>query len=183
MRALLLSLLVLLPTGALAHTGHAEGLVFEGILHPLGGLDHALAMVAVGLLAAQSGGRALWGLPVAFVAAMLVGGVAGAAGLAVVAVEPLILASVLLLGVAVALALRLPLGVMLAAVALFGAAHGWAHGAEGPTTGLAAYALGFVTATAALHGAGIALGLLLQGTSVRYAGGAAALAGLALAVA
>lgn len=149
MRALPLALMLLLaPTMALAHAGHDEGSFLSGLTHPVGGADHVLAMLAVGLMAAQWSGRALWALPVAFVLAMVAGGLAGAAGLPFPAVEPMILASIIVLGVLVALALRPRLGRVLPLVALFGAAHGWAHGAEGPDAGLALYALGFALATA-----------------------------------
>lgn len=173
---------VMLPTAAMAHPGHEAGLV-AGMLHPLGGADHVLAMLAVGLWAAQSGGRAVWAAPAAFVGAMLLGGVLGAAGVAVPAVEPMILASVVVLGALVALALRLPLAAALPVVALFGAAHGWAHGAEAPAGGMAAYAAGFGAATLALHGAGLLAGFALRRLAgLRLLGGVTAAAGLALVV-
>lgn len=171
----------LLPLPALAHAGHDSGTLLSGVLHPLGGADHVLAMVAVGVLAAQIGGRALWALPLGFVSAMLVGGLIGAAGLGYPAVEPMILASILLFGALVALALRPPLAALLGLVALFGAAHGWAHGAEGPSGALAPYALGFASATTALHLAGIGLGRAVPDLVLRGLGAATALAGLALA--
>ncbi|MFN3972623.1 MAG: HupE/UreJ family protein [Gemmobacter sp.] len=185
--ALLLAALVLMiPLVALAHPGGHEGSAFaSGLGHPVGGLDHVLAMVAVGLLAVMTGGRAVWAMPVAFVAAMLAGGVMGAVGLPVAGVEPMILASIVVLGVAVALAVRVPLLPVLAVIALFAVVHGHAHGAEGPSVGLAAYAAGFALATAGLHLAGIALGALLRRASAilpRVAGGGTALAGLALAL-
>ena len=184
MRVMPLFLLTLLaPSLALAHPLHDSGTLMAGALHPVGGLDHTLAMLAVGFLAAQRGGRALWALPGVFVGAMLLGGAAGSAGLGSPAVEPMILASILLLGVTVALAVRLPLLPVLVAIALFGAAHGWAHGAEGPQSGIALYALGFALATMALHGVGIGLGRALGGAPLRLMGGATALAGFALAVA
>jgi urease accessory protein len=180
-RSLLASLLAL-PAPAMAHGLHDSGTLLAGALHPVAGADHVLAMLAVGLLAAQWAGRALWVLPVAFVAAMLAGGAIGASGLPFPAVEPMILASIIILGVLVALAFRLPLPALVGMVALFGAAHGWAHGAEGPATGAAFYALGFAGATALLHGAGIALGRLLPSLALRGLGAGAAIAGLALAV-
>lgn len=175
--------LMLLPGTALAHGLHDEGTFAAGAAHPIGGLDHVLAMVAVGLLAAQMGGRALWSLPLAFVAAMILGFGLGSADVPFPAVEPMILASVAVLGVSVALAVRLPLAVVVPALAAFGAAHGWAHGAEGPGAGLAAYAAGFAAMTALLHLAGLLLGRALDGLALRALGGAAAAAGLALAVA
>lgn len=182
MRRISLTLMLLAaPSVALAHPGHDAGTFLAGVGHPLSGLDHILAMVAVGLLAAQIGGRALWAMPLSFVGAMLLGGAAGALGLPFPAVEPMILASGVILGVLVALAARLPLAATLPLIALFGAAHGWAHGAEGPATGLAAYAAGFALVTAGLHLAGILAGRGLNALALRGLGGATAVAGLALA--
>lgn len=174
---------LLLPSAAFAHAGHIDGNAFlSGLNHPISGADHVLAMLAVGLWAAGLGGRALWALPASFVSAMVVGGALGAFGVALPMVEPMILASIIVLGAAVGLALRLPLPAMLAAVALFGAAHGFAHGAEGPSTGLAIYAFGFGAATMALHLAGIAIGRGVPALILRASGAAVASAGLALAL-
>ncbi len=188
MRRCLLLAFLLLPAAALAHPGphahaHDGGWGFvAGLAHPLGGADHLLAMVAVGLWAGALGGRALFALPVAFVALMAAGGIFGSAGAALPDVEPMILASVILLGAAVALALRPPLAVAVALVALFGFAHGFAHGAEGPAGGFALYAAGFVLATAALHALGIGLvaGLARVGRTPQLAGVAASFGGLVL---
>jgi len=171
------------PSVAQAHPAQDAASFFAGAAHPLGGFDHVLAMLAVGLMAAQLGGRALWALPLAFVGAMLAGGALGFAGLGLPAVKPAILASVIILGALVAMAVRLPLGSLVPMVALFGFAHGWAHGAEGPVSGMALYTGGFALATALLHGAGIALGRGLTALAIRGLGGAAAVAGLALAFA
>ncbi len=182
-RLAIITAATLLPQIALAHPGHDQGQFIGGLSHPLGGADHLLAMVALGLLAAQIGGRGLWALPISFVGSMIAGGLAGWAGLAFPGVEPMILASVVILGALVAMAARLPLAVLVPGVAVFGFAHGWAHGAEGPAQGLIAYAIGFATATTALHLAGIGIGRLLQrGTLLRGLGGGTALAGLALAM-
>ncbi|MDO5620249.1 MAG: HupE/UreJ family protein [Paracoccus sp. (in: a-proteobacteria)] len=173
-------LLTLLPSAALAHPGHDTGAPFmAGLNHPLGGTDHLLAMVAVGLWAALAGGRAIWAMPLTFVAAMLAGGALGAVGMTLPLVEPLILASSIIIGAAVALALRPSLAATLPLVALFGLAHGFAHGAEGPATGLVAYAAGFALATALLHLAGIGLGRFGL-TATRLLGAATMAAGLAL---
>ena len=185
MKKPILAAALLLPQAALAHTGHHDaGQFASGLAHPVGGPDHLLAMLALGLLAAQVGGRALWALPLAFVGSMVAGGLAGVSGLAFPGVvEPMILASVVILGALVAMAARLPLAVLVPGVALFGFAHGWAHGAEGPAQGLAVYAIGFAVATMALHGAGIGIGRLLdRGALLRTLGGGTAVAGLALAM-
>ena len=169
-----------LPGAAFAHTGvgaHGSPLA-AGLLHPLLGPDHLLAMVAVGLFAAMTGGRAVWALPASFVGGMVAGGLLGFGGAALPVVEPAILASVILLGLAIAFALRPPLALACGAVALFGTAHGYAHGLEGPALGGAAYAAGFVLATATLHGLGLALG---RPRIVRALGALTAVAGLALA--
>ena len=176
--------LSLFPTAAFAHPGgHFDQPFLDGILHPFSGADHLLAMVAVGLWATVSGGRAVWAMPLSFVLALLTGGVLGASGLALPLVEPMILASILLLGTATALALCPALPVSLLGVAAFGLAHGFAHGAEGPAQGMALYALGFVAASASLHGLGLGLGLALNSRVIRFLGGATAVAGLALAFA
>lgn len=172
-----------LPMAAFAHPGHEHGTLLSGAMHPIGGLDHILAMIAVGLWAAQMGGKARLALPGAFVGAMLMGGMLGFAGLAFPAVEPMILASIIIIGVAVALARRLPLAGLAAVSAVFGAAHGWAHGAEGPAQGMVAYAAGFALMTAVLHLAGFVLGKSIGGISLRLAGIGTALAGLFLAIA
>ena len=188
MKKLILAAAALTPTAALAHPGHEVFGFGAGVMHPLTGTDHLLAMLGVGLLAAVAGGRALWAAPLTFVGAMLAGGAFGAGQGMLAGVEPMILASIILLGAAVALAARMPLMLMLPMLALFGAAHGVAHGAEGADmgVGLAEYAAGFALATAALHGAGLVLGagLARVGTlAPRLMGGSMMAAGLALAVA
>lgn len=173
-----------LPGSAFAHPGHESGQFIGGLSHPIAGADHLLAMIALGLLAAQLGGRALWALPAGFVTAMIAGGLSGWAGLLFPGAEPMILASVVILGALVAMVLRLPLAVLLPGVALFGFAHGFAHGAEGPAHGVALYAIGFAAATVGLHLLGIAVGRMLgRGALLRGIGGGTALAGLALTMA
>lgn len=189
MRKLLLTVgaVAVLPQMALAHAGHYDSSAFlSGLTHPLGGADHVLAMVAVGLWAAVTGGRALWALPVAFVGAMLAGGGMGAMGINLPGVEPMILASIVLTGVLAALAWRAPLSVGVAVVAVFGLFHGHAHGTEGPASGLLTYAAGFALATMALHFAGLGLGVALNALSARMVtrafGAGTAVAGLTLAL-
>lgn len=181
MNRMLLTLLLLLPTAALAHPGHGDESSFlSGLSHPVGGLDHLLAMVAVGLCATVLGPRALWALPLAFVGGMVLGGVLGAGGAPLPGVEPVILASIIVLGAMTAAALNPSLALVAGVTALFGLFHGHAHGAEGPEGGLALYALGFALSTMALHLAGIALGQGLRRDLTRLAGGLTALAGVAL---
>ncbi len=147
-----------LPVLAFAHPGHDESGLIAGMAHPLTGIDHLLAMFAVGLWAAQQKGRACWMLPVAFVGCMLLGGVLGFDGLAVPYLESAIAASVLGVGMLVAAAACPPLGISVALAGLFGLVHGIAHGLELPVmSSPAGYAAGFVVVTAALYGAGYGL--------------------------
>ncbi len=148
----------LLPAITYAHPeGDVEANFVSGILHPLGGLDHILAMVAVGIWAAQMGGRARWLFPAAFVALMVVGGVVGIVAPGFLFIEQGIVTSIFIFGALISWGRPLPFwsGVPIAGgAALF---HGYAHGAEMPAVGSAwEYALGFVSATTLLHGAGLA---------------------------
>jgi urease accessory protein len=186
--ALLTMLAVLLPTAAVAHTGvGAAGGFGHGFWHPITGLDHVLAMVLVGVLAWQLGGRALWLVPASFVLVMAVGGALAVAGIAVPVVELGIALSVVVLGAAVALGIRAPVAVAMGIAGLFAVFHGYAHGAEmpGDASGLA-YGVGFMIATALLHLGGLGLGCLVGAAGDRYglvarsAGGLAALAGIAI---
>jgi urease accessory protein len=173
--------LLLAPALAFAHPGHGDNGLMAGLGHPVGGLDHLLAMLAVGLWAAQQQGTARWALPCTFVGTMLLGGVLGFAGLELPALENGIAASVLALGLAVALAVRPPLVLAVIATAVFALFHGVAHGLELPEmSSPVAYAVGFVVATAALHAVGYAVVRFLPVAAaplVRVAGGASALAG------
>lgn len=171
---------------ALAHTGAGDtghGLL-AGLVHPLTGVDHLLAMVAVGLWAGLVGGRARIAFPAAFLGMMIVAGAWGMTGAALAGVEIGIAVSVLVLGLAIALRANPPLLAGAAACAIFAIFHGHAHGAELPEAAAGfAYALGFVLATAALHMIGLQLAQLLTARSLlatRLAGGGVALAGLAL---
>jgi urease accessory protein len=177
----------LLPAAALAHTGiapHTQSPFAAGFLHPFLGADHLLTMVAVGLFAAMIGGRARWAYPASFVAAMVAGGLLGFGGAALPVIEPAILASVVVLGAAIAFALRPPLAPACAVIALFGLAHGYAHGLEAPALGGPTYAAGFVIATSLLHATGLALGLAAGNARrpilARGLGAIACLGGLAL---
>jgi urease accessory protein len=156
-----------------------------GIEHPFSGLDHILAMVAVGLWAAQLGGRALWLVPLTFVVTMAVGGALGLLGLQLPMVELGIAGSLLVFGVLVALASRLPLAASMALVGLFALFHGYAHGAE-MTAGSSAlwYGPGFMLATAALHLSGIGVALAarpgIPARLLRFGGAVIAASGVLL---
>lgn len=176
----------LMPLLAQAHPLPGEAHSFSaGLSHPFLGLDHVLAMVAVGLWAAQLGGRSRWLVPSAFVGLMLVGGALGMAGFRLPAVETGILASILVLGVLIAAAVRLPLAAGMALVGLFAIFHGHAHGTEIPAAASGfTYTAGFVLATAALHAIGIGLGTFAQTQlprpALRFVGAAIVVAGLCL---
>ena len=159
--ALTLLVLVLGSGAAFAHPGHGAAASFAaGVAHPLSGLDHIAVMVAVGLWAALKGGRALWVWPAAFVGMMLIGGALGMAHVAVPFVEPGILASVVALGLLVALAVDLPVATGAAIVAVFALLHGHAHGTEvAETLSGIEYMAGFALATATLHVVGIGFAL------------------------
>lgn len=184
-RAGLVVIATALAEPTLAHTGagavHGFG---AGLLHPLFGIDHVLAMVAVGLWAGLTGGRARFAYPLAFVGMMVLAGLWGMSGSSLPGVEIGIAVSVVVLGLAIALRATPPLAAGAAACAIFAIFHGHAHGAELPqgASGLG-YALGFVLATAALHGAGLGLAGLLAARApllARVAGGGLALAGVAI---
>jgi urease accessory protein len=180
-KILIATTLLLSPALAFAHPGHDHAGVMSGLAHPLFGLDHLLAMLAVGLWAAQQRGAARWALPLTFVATMLFGGLLGFAGIEIPLMETGIAGSVLALGLLVALAVRPPLAIAAGLTALFAASHGVAHGLELPALSSPwGYAAGFVAATAALHAAGYAVARSLPQAAaplVRIAGVASALTG------
>ncbi|SEG68079.1 HupE/UreJ family protein [Bosea lathyri] len=176
---------VALAGPALAHTGAGPVHGFEaGLMHPLFGIDHVLTMVAVGLWAGLVGGKARFAYPVAFVSMMVVAGLWGMSGAELPGVEIGIAVSVVVLGLAIALNLTPPLAAGTAACAIFAIFHGHAHGAELPqgASGLG-YALGFVLATAALHGVGLAFASQIATRApllARVAGGGLVAAGVAI---
>ncbi|HZY69297.1 MAG TPA: HupE/UreJ family protein [Devosia sp.] len=190
MRALpsLLALgLIALPSAAFAHTGAGDAHGFlHGFEHPIGGLDHVLAMVAVGIFAFVLSGRALWMVPLSFVGMMAVGFLLGLGQVDVPFVELGIALSSVVIGGVAALGRPLPVGAAMALVGVFAIFHGHAHGAEMPAgAGGLTYAIGFLSATTLLHAAGIlaALGAAkLVGrhgkTLAQLAGGAFALGGV-----
>jgi urease accessory protein len=168
--------LLMVPTVASAHSeGGGAGGFSSGFGHPLTGLDHIVAMVAVGLWGAFLGGRAMWMLPVVFPMVMAVGGALGVLGVAVPGVETGIALSGVVMGLMVTLAARPPVWVAAVIVGVFAIFHGHAHGEEMPESSNAlAYAIGFVISTGLLHLAGIAFGLLVKwpwGRVVIRAGG------------
>jgi urease accessory protein len=177
-----------LSTAALAHVGDHSHMSFtEGLLHPFSGLDHMLAMMAVGLWASQLGGRALWLLPLTFPAVMAAGAALGLSGVTLPWVEIGIAGSVMVLGAVVALALRPSLAISIPLIGAFALLHGYSHGVELPAAVSAlSYGAGFIAATLVLHAVGIATGLIAGRLPVRFAartaGGAIAALGVVLLV-
>ena len=161
---LLLAVATLSPGSALAHiVAGVPGGFISGFEHPLTGLDHFLAMFAVGLWGAQMGGSSIWKLPVAFPLIMTLGGVLGMAGVEIPYVETGIALSIVVLGGAIAFAWKPPQAVALLIVSVFAIFHGYAHGKELPDAAdKAAYAVGFVIATGLIHVIGIGVGLVLH---------------------
>lgn len=189
--SLTLSILAASIAPAFAHLNPDEhGSFAAGFSHPLFGTDHILAMIAVGLWAALLGGRDFVLVPTAFVATMLAGFAAALAGAPLPFVEPVILASVVVIGLLAAVALRVPVAAGMAMVGFFAFFHGHAHGGELGSAGALSFCIGFGLATALLHSAGVGLGLglgrLIGGDAgrlaTRIAGGLTALGGLWLAV-
>lgn len=182
---ILVSVVILMPGLAFAHPGLPGDTGFvHGFSHPLSGIDHLLAMIAVGVFAARLGGRALWLVPTSFVTMMVVGGALGMLGLGLPYVEIGIAASVIALGAAIALRRNLPVVLAMTAVGIFAVFHGHAHGTELPAAASAVpYAAGFAAATASLHLLGIAIGRFgarLPQAALRLAGGTLAAIGMVL---
>jgi urease accessory protein len=180
------ALALLAPVAAHSHEGASlpYGSFLAGLSHPVLGVDHFLAMVSVGIVSAQIGGRAIWTVPGTFVSVMAVGGLLGAMNVGLTAIEAGIAFSVLILGLAIAAERRVPVVAAIAAVSFFAVFHGYAHGAEMPAVANAGrYAAGFMTGTAVLHIMGVLIGDIAQHYArgkvlLRYAGGAIAGAGL-----
>lgn len=173
-----------MPAPALAHdgTGLAGGFL-SGFAHPLAGVDHLLAMIAVGLWGAILGRPLLVALPVIFPAAMVVGGGIGMAGVPLPPVELGIAVSVVALGAMILFAVRAPIAVACAICAIFALFHGYAHGIELPSAAdPIGYSTGFVMSTGLLHALGIGIGLVKAAPSgmlaIRAVGGAIVLSGL-----
>ena len=181
--ALLLASFGLLPSVAFAHPGHESAGMLSGMLHPLLGWDHLLAMVAVGMLAVMGRQKIAWQLPVAFVSFMLIGALLGMNGLAIPAVETGILLSLVALGALLAFGHTSYLPALTLGCALFGMLHGNAHGIELPANAATmSYVSGFMLATIALHLAGCGLASIgankWQSMALRTSGIAIAGAGL-----
>lgn len=180
-----LALLAISPA-AFAHPGHLTGSGFAtGLLHPFTGLDHLLAMLAVGLWAAQRGGRYLFVIPASFVAMMALGATAGASGIALPLVEPGILGSLLVFGLLIAFDARLPLAAGMAIIGGFALFHGYAHAVEMPSqASLAVFGSGMLLGSVMLHLVGIGLGRLsktqLHEIALRASGGLITVAGIVL---
>jgi urease accessory protein len=179
-------LVLLLPAAAQAHSGGSDTGLINGLMHPVFGLDHLLAMISVGVVSAQLGGNNIWRIPVAFVGAMTIGGAIGIRQFPLLNTELGIAASVLVLGVAIVLAhRRMPPAPITALVMVFGACHGYAHGLEIPkSVSPMLYTLGFVISTAVLHIIGVVIGEVATMQTwlwkgLRLTGGAVAAAGVA----
>ena len=186
-KAILASLLVVVASWPLVAWAHVEsgqaGGFLSGLSHPVSGLDHVVAMIAVGLWGAQLGMPAVWVLPVAFPMLMAFGGTLGLIGIPLPGVEIGIALSAVVLGALVLGQVRLPLAIAVAAVACFAVFHGHAHGTELETGQNAMlYSLGFVIATGLLHGVGITTGLIQRwevgGNVLRGAGALVMASGL-----
>ena len=157
------------PAEAHSVQGAVTGFV-SGFMHPLTGPDHVVAMVAVGLWGTFLGAPAIWLLPIVFPLIMAVGGAAGVLGLPLSHIETGIALSAIVLGLMVALAVRVPLWLAVVMVGFFAVFHGYAHGRELPlAVGPMEFGLGFVIATGCLHLAGIALGLMARWKAGEYA--------------
>jgi urease accessory protein len=160
----------------------------HGFMHPLGGLDHQLAMILVGIFAYQLGGRALWLVPLTFVAVMAFGGFLGIAGIPAPFVELGIALSVVALGAIVAFGVKAPVALAMGIVGLFAIFHGHAHGSEMPMDAFGLdYGLGFMLATTVLHAVGIGIGFVIGMTTkslgnnvYRVAGGLASVTGVTI---
>jgi len=175
---------LLIAQVAEAHVNKGEAVSFlSGLKHPISGLDHVVAMIAVGLWGAQLGVPAIWVLPVAFPMVMACGGMLGLLGVSLPGVEIGIAASAILLGTAVMTELRPPIALAALLVGFFAIFHGYAHGSELPAgeSGLL-YSLGFVMATGCLHAVGISIGLVHRWNwgkrALRVAGAAIAITGM-----
>ena len=183
---ILTMLLSMIPSVVHAHDGSNVpfGGFLSGLVHPVLGYDHLLAMLSVGILSAQIGGRAIWTVPATFVSVMALGGALGLIDIGLTSTELGIAASLVLLGLIIAAERRLPILLAMAGVGFFAVFHGYAHGTEMPTTAEPAlYAAGFLTGTALIHIAGLVIGDIAkhyeQGkVALRVGGGLIAMVGV-----
>ena len=162
-KSLLTAALATASFAAQAHTGHGTHSLMEGLVHPFG-LDHLLAMVAVGVwsVSALPTGKA-WQGPAIFLLALIVSATLGMLGVTLPYLEHGVSLSVVLFGLMLAVATRpLPPAIGLYLIALASSLHGLAHGSETPASGFAGYAAGFLVTTAALHIGGVGIGLAIQ---------------------
>ncbi|MFK7838739.1 MAG: HupE/UreJ family protein [Bdellovibrionales bacterium] len=182
---LLILLLVLCPQVAHAHGIGGAGGLAAGLKHPVLGLDHLLAMISVGIVSTQLGGRAVWMVPATFVFVMGIGGLVGMQSFSfwdinviITIIEQGIICSVIILGLAIAFDKKVPIWTAMLACGFFGFFHGFAHGVEIPSITVSLpYIVGFMTSTAALHLLGVAI---VEGAkkyqhgmvALRYAGAA-----------
>lgn len=161
-RPILLAIFLgVIPSTVYAHDGSQVpfGGFLSGLVHPVLGYDHLLAMLSVGILSAQIGGRAIWTVPATFVCVMAIGGALGLIDIGLTSTELGIAASLVLLGLIIAAERKLPILLAMAGVGFFAIFHGYAHGTEMPTTAEPVlYALGFLTGTALIHIAGVVIG-------------------------
>src|SRR4051812_45244140 len=179
----LFALVALVPALAQAHPGHDHSGFGSGVVHPFQGLDHLLAMVAVGLWAAQLGGRARWMVPLSFVGTLTLGALAGLAGLHLPGAEIGVAASVVMLGLLLFAAVRLPVVASAAVAGLLALCHGYVHAAEIPAgASSVGFIGGMVASTALLHAIGLGTALAAQSAarpiSLRLAGAAVVVLGL-----
>lgn len=183
LRRATIALLFFAPGLALAHPGHEASTFLEGLAHPIGGLDHLLAMIAVGILASRFTGSARLALPAAFLVAMALGAWASSTSLPLV--EAMIALSLVAFGLAIMRTRAVPASLSIAAVALFGIFHGHAHGTEASGS-ILAYSAGFLLSTALLHALGLWATVRVQQTSkhapaaLRIAGALVATTGVVL---
>lgn len=158
-----LAILLAVPNLAYAHVMPGGGGFMSGFSHPVLGLDHLLAMLSVGILSAQMGGKAIWKVPLTFVLVMLVGGILGIKGIEIFSVELGIAISVFALGISITTEKKLPYFLAMLFVGFFAIFHGFAHGLEMPYLAKPEmYAAGFVVGTATIHIAGVMIGTVLQ---------------------
>lgn len=181
-KLLLLSIIsIFIPSLTYAHQLDGGGLI-AGLTHPILGFDHLVAMLSVGILSAQMGGRSLWLVPVTFVSVMFVGGILGITGIPLLSVETGISISVLALGIALTIERKLAPVLAMIFVSFFAVFHGYAHGIEMPyLANPSYYALGFIIGSASIHIVGVILGVIVNkipqgGQLLRYLG--ASIAGI-----